>query len=224
MCSNHFCNKKCALIVFATKKCALVIFATKKVHKIAVWCPCQNNMCCFCNVLTDWLARPFAEKPRWRHVINWLRFGKIWSIFCKVSKPNYCSTNKWECFGANSFSKHCYPVHTRLDYDGNRLTKTKGLASYCKAETTFTFYFTILPLSRAFLSINNREMKSESGFSFAMASKPFSGDGGQVWIRIHMKMGGNYSWRTNNANCILGHYTILGHKSEFILVHKQSRK
>ena len=49
----------------------------------------------------------------------------------------------------------------------------KGLASYCKAETTFTFYFTILPLSRAFLSINNREMKSESGFSFAMASQPF---------------------------------------------------
>ena len=50
----------------------------------------------------------------------------------------------------------------------------KGLASYCKAETTFTFYFTILPLSRAFLSINNREMKSESGFSFAMASQPFT--------------------------------------------------
>ena len=48
----------------------------------------------------------------------------------------------------------------------------KGLTSYCKAETTFTFYFTILPLSRAFLSINNREMKSESGFSLAMASQP----------------------------------------------------
>ena len=50
--------------------------------------------------------------------------------------------------------------------------EVKGLASYCKAETTFTFYFTILPLSRAFLSINNIEMKSESGFSFAMASQP----------------------------------------------------
>ena len=49
----------------------------------------------------------------------------------------------------------------------------KGLASYCKAETTFTFHFPILTLSSAFLSINNREMKSESGFSFAMASKPF---------------------------------------------------
>ena len=51
--------------------------------------------------------------------------------------------------------------------------KIEGLASYCKAETTFTVYFTILQLSRAFLSINNREMKSESGFSFAMASQPF---------------------------------------------------
>ena len=49
----------------------------------------------------------------------------------------------------------------------------KGLASYCKAETTFTFYFSILTLSNAFLGIDNREMKSESGFSFAIASKPF---------------------------------------------------
>ena len=53
------------------------------------------------------------------------------------------------------------------------LFKSKGLASYSKAETTFTFHFPILTLSSAFLSINNREMKSESGFSFAMASKPF---------------------------------------------------
>ena len=49
----------------------------------------------------------------------------------------------------------------------------KGLASYCKAETTFTFHFFILTLSNAFFSINNREMKSESGFSLAMASQPF---------------------------------------------------
>ena len=49
----------------------------------------------------------------------------------------------------------------------------KGLASYCKAETTFTFHSSILTLSSAFLSINNREIKSESGFSFAMASQPF---------------------------------------------------
>ena len=48
----------------------------------------------------------------------------------------------------------------------------KGLASYCQAKTTFTFHFSILALSNAFLSINNRKMKSESGFSFAMASKP----------------------------------------------------
>ena len=31
----------------------------------------------------------------------------------------------------------------------------------------------ILTLSNAFLSIDNRELKSESGFSFAMASQPF---------------------------------------------------
>ena len=51
--------------------------------------------------------------------------------------------------------------------------ETKGLASYCKAETTFTFHFSILTLSSAFLSINNTEMKSESGFSLAMAIQPF---------------------------------------------------
>ena len=49
----------------------------------------------------------------------------------------------------------------------------KGLASYRKAETTFTFHFSFLTLSNAFLTINNREMKSESAFSFAMASQPF---------------------------------------------------
>ena len=50
---------------------------------------------------------------------------------------------------------------------------SKGLASHCKAETTFTFHFSILTLSNAFLGIDNREMKSESGFSFAIASQPF---------------------------------------------------
>ena len=35
----------------------------------------------------------------------------------------------------------------------------KGLASYCKAETTFTFHFSILTLKNAFLSIDNREKK-----------------------------------------------------------------
>ena len=42
-----------------------------------------------------------------------------------------------------------------------------------RAETTFTFYLSILTLSNAFRSINNREMKSESGLSLAMASQPF---------------------------------------------------
>ena len=39
-----------------------------------------------------------------------------------------------------------------------RTLSLKGLASYCKAETTFTFYFSILTLSCAFLSIDNIEM------------------------------------------------------------------
>ena len=65
---------------------------------------------------------------------------------------------------------HCETQTTNSKYSHH----VQGLASYCKAETTFTFYFTILPLSRAFLSINNREMKSESGFSFAMASQPLN--------------------------------------------------
>ena len=59
-----------------------------------------------------------------------------------------------------------------MSHHGNWSGEIKGLASYCKAETTFTFYFTILTLSNAFLGIDNREMKSESGYSFAIASQP----------------------------------------------------
>ena len=49
----------------------------------------------------------------------------------------------------------------------------QGLASYSKAGTTFTFHFSILTLSNASLGINNRDIKSESGISFAIASQPF---------------------------------------------------
>ena len=44
----------------------------------------------------------------------------------------------------------------------------KELASFCKAETTFTFHFSILILSNAFFSIDSRGMKSESDFNLAM--------------------------------------------------------
>ena len=55
----------------------------------------------------------------------------------------------------------------------SRFMATEGLASYCKAETTFPFHFSILILSNAFLSIDNKKMESESGFSLAiMASQP----------------------------------------------------
>ena len=64
------------------------------------------------------------------------------------------------------------------------VSMAKGLASYCKAETTFTFHFTILTLTNAFLGIGNREMKSESGFSFAIASQPFQNTWGTPRHRL----------------------------------------
>ena len=60
-----------------------------------------------------------------------------------------------------------------IDWWGTWKFFDKGLASYCLAKTTFTFHSSILTLSNAFLSINNREGKSDSGFSLAMASQPF---------------------------------------------------
>ena len=56
---------------------------------------------------------------------------------------------------------------------GAAKNELKGLASYCKAETTFTFHLYNLTLSNASLGIHNREIKSESGVSFAIASQPF---------------------------------------------------
>ena len=77
--------------------------------------------------------------------------------------------------------------------------KLKGLGSYCKAETTFTFYFSILTLLSAFLSINNIEMKSESGFSFAMASQPFHRTKqGFIWPGAHQYAITNGSAKRNN--------------------------
>ena len=51
--------------------------------------------------------------------------------------------------------------------------KHKGWLAIAKLKTTFIFHFSILTLSNAFLSINDRENKSGCGFSFAMASKLF---------------------------------------------------
>ena len=63
-------------------------------------------------------------------------------------------------------------MHKKLILVKKHPVTLKGLASYCKAETTFTFHFSILTLSNASLGINNREIKSESGISFAIASQP----------------------------------------------------
>ena len=48
----------------------------------------------------------------------------------------------------------------------------KGLASHCKAKITFTFHFSIINALESIWQCWNKGMKSESGFSFAMASQP----------------------------------------------------
>ena len=56
-----------------------------------------------------------------------------------------------------------------------RFVNPVKLVDFSIVSSTFTFYFSILTLHRvsnASLSINKREMKSESGFSLAMASQP----------------------------------------------------
>ena len=90
--------------------------------------------------------------------------GAWWRYFILTNKKKIEVDKNWQM---------------RTNQTGIPIYKIKGLASYCKAETTFTFHFSILTLSNAFLGIDNREMKSESGFSFAIASQPF--DGNQKW-------------------------------------------
>ena len=53
------------------------------------------------------------------------------------------------------------------------LVLSKGWLAIAKLKPLSLFIVSILTLSNAFSSINNREMKSESGFSLAMASQPF---------------------------------------------------
>ena len=76
------------------------------------------------------------------------------------------------------------------------------MASYCKAETTFTFHFFILTLSSAFLSINNREMKSESGFSFAMASKPFIKNSGLTKWTQNLRLEDQNRFQGPGVHCL----------------------
>ena len=55
----------------------------------------------------------------------------------------------------------------------------QGLASHWSAKTTFTFHFSINDDLESIWKCWNREMKSESGFSLAIASQPFK--------RFHME-------------------------------------
>ena len=85
------------------------------------------------------------------------------SVHCDSSAEN------WSCSLQGVASWHLRDIN---NFSLDDFISSKGLASYCKAETTFTFYFSILTLTNAFLGIDNREMKSESCFSFAIASQP----------------------------------------------------
>ena len=106
------------------------------------------------------IVKHFTEKYD-----NWLiRQEKSQSL--AVQKKWSRSTKKW------IKNKVYLCVHAPLEYKSLKSFR-KGLASYCKAKTTFTFHSCILTLSNALSSINNREMKSENGFSLAMASLPF---------------------------------------------------
>ena len=49
----------------------------------------------------------------------------------------------------------------------------KGWLAIAKLKKPFTFYFSILTLLSILKKAFDREMKSERGFSFAMASQPF---------------------------------------------------
>ena len=117
--------------------------------------------------------------------LNWRKQGRIIvEAICCGNGINWCfivlregalpkqieMTNKtspnWSIVLMNKFpGQKCFVEWEQFSF--------KGLASYCKAETTFTFYLSILTLSNSFVGIDNREMKSESGFSFAIASQPF---------------------------------------------------
>ena len=54
-----------------------------------------------------------------------------------------------------------------------KISVRKGWLTIAKAKSTFTFHFSTLELSNASLSLYKKEIKSESGFSLAMASQPF---------------------------------------------------
>ena len=93
----------------------------------------------------------------------------LWRTMTVKSSRNILGTS-WMVMRERSFK---YLGAQQVSQQISIFFKSKGLASYCKAETTFTFHLSILTLTNAFLSIDNSKMKSESVFSLAMASQPF---------------------------------------------------
>ena len=125
-----------------------------------------------------------------RQTVAWLKTRVGGLHVCRVPRPLQQFTNLWQLSKSFSFIQGDISTtwHTHIHglnimtYTGcpKKITlletlknKSKGLASYCKAETTFTFHLSNLTLSNASLGINNREIKNESGISFPIASQPF---------------------------------------------------
>ena len=121
-----------------------------------------------------------AQIQRWPH-----------SLFIKmyISSHTMTSTN-WLDSVHNTALSNGDEMNTFKD---SQTVIKWGLASYCKADTTFTFHFSISTLSNAFLSINDIGMKSESDFSSAMASQPLRKftrrcKSTQLGVKIHLKV------------------------------------
>ena len=127
VCVNHLCNKTSVLKSFLQQKSVLKSFSWQKKYLKLQFDVQVRIICCFCNVLSSnhaWLyilGKAHTQLPFLTHLILVPSLGCVFlmrtcyqlikirqnlNLFWKVSKPNYCSTNKWECFGANSFSKH----------------------------------------------------------------------------------------------------------------------
>ena len=125
-----------------------------------------------------------------------------------------CSMCRWsqqvyECVLSALFMVFLILNHILQGLQNSQLTSIpdncKGLARYCKAETTFTFHFSILTLSSAFLSINNREMKSKSGFSLVIASQPFQ-----------KPLNAVETWSQNDQSCFGHEQNLIKKKTAYL--------
>ena len=98
----------------------------------------------------------------------------VYTLQCQDNFAKICQIT----FGKSAVKDTVLKCYTPL-VKVTLLTTRKREARKGWLAIAFTFHSSIFTLSNAFLSINKREMKSESDFSLAMASQPF----GKVWHR-----------------------------------------